>query len=138
MGNLRVHIENVISNRTLILFNIYVDAGTRSRLHAWKSAKTRFYPHLIVSTRKCSRVTDRSRSQHNRSCCFSCPTSTPISTIGKYDKIRFVALCYDVIRSDAVVPIVEAIVLIGKKNWQPKIFPRSTRLSRLTSRHDKI
>ena len=27
--------------------------------------------------------------------------------------LRFVALCYDVIRSDAMVPIVEAIVLIG-------------------------
>ena len=48
--------------------------------------------------------------------------------------LRFV----DVIRSDAMVPIVEAIVLIGKKFWQPKNFPRSTRLSRLTSRHVKI
>ena len=44
----------------------------------------------------------------------SFPTSTPISTIGKHDKMRIVALCYDVIRSDAMVPIVEAIVLIGK------------------------
>ena len=28
--------------------------------------------------------------------------------------MRFVALCYDFIRSDAMVPIVEAIVLIGE------------------------
>ena len=32
MGNLRVLIEKFISNRTLILFNIYVNAGTRSQL----------------------------------------------------------------------------------------------------------
>ena len=42
--------------------------------------------------------------------------------------MRFVALCYDVIRSDATVPIVEAIVLIGE------IF-LAAKLSRLTSRH---
>ena len=33
--------------------------------------------------------------------------------IGKHDKMRFVVLYYDVIRFDAMVPIVEAIVLIG-------------------------
>ena len=31
MGNLRVQIEKIISNRTLILFNIYVNADTRSQ-----------------------------------------------------------------------------------------------------------
>ena len=31
MGNLRVQIENIISNRIQILFNIYVNAGTRSQ-----------------------------------------------------------------------------------------------------------
>ena len=31
MGNLRVQIETFISNRTQILFNIFVNAGTRSQ-----------------------------------------------------------------------------------------------------------
>ena len=31
MGNLRVQIEEFISNRTQILFDIYVNAGTRSQ-----------------------------------------------------------------------------------------------------------
>ena len=95
-----------------------------SRLHTLKSTKTRIYAHLIVSTRKCSRVTYRSRSQHISTdhAVFSCPTSTPISTIRKHDQMRFVALCYDVIRSDAMVPIVEAIVLIGKKILAAKKF----------------
>ena len=42
--------------------------------------------------------------------------------IGKHDKMRFVALCYDVIRSDAMVPIVEAIVLIGENFLAAKKF----------------
>ena len=81
----------------------------------------------IVTNRTLSCVLDRNGSYEigghlNRSCCFSCPTSTPISTISKHDKIRFVALCYDVIRSDAIVTIVEAIVLIGEKISAAKIF----------------
>ena len=46
-----------------------------------------------------------------------------LSPIWKHDKIRFVALCYDVIRSDAMVPIVEAIVLIGEKILAAKKVP---------------
>ena len=42
--------------------------------------------------------------------------------IEKHDKMRFVALCYDVIRSDAMVPIVEAIVLIVENFLAAKNF----------------
>ena len=116
------HLSQIVHKSCLIYMRTQELAA--SRLHAWKSAKTRIYTHLIVSTLKCSRVTDRSRSQHISTdhAVFSCPTSNPISTIGKHDKMRFVALCYDVIRSDAMVPIVEAIVLIGKNFLAAKKF----------------
>ena len=39
----------------------------------------------------------------------------PITKIWKYDEIRIVALCYDTMRSDAMVTIVAAIVLIVEK-----------------------
>ena len=52
MGNLRVQIEEVISNRTLILFVIYTNAGTRSCSVACaeETATTRIYSHLIYLT----------------------------------------------------------------------------------------
>ena len=43
-----------------------------------------------------------------------------ISPLLKHDKKSFVALCYDVIRSGAMVPIVEAILLIEEKFFVAK------------------
>ena len=107
---------------------------TRGR--AQRQVPSRILSYQLVNARESQIVVDRNTSQQIM--LFFLSTSTPISTIGKHDKMRLVALCYDVIRSDAMVPIVEAIVLIGINFWQPKKFPRSTRSSRLTSGHDKI
>ena len=96
-----------------------MNAGTRSQSAARVEERkdtyrsTRILSYQLVNARESQIVVDRNTSQQIM--LFSCPTSTPISTIGKHDKMRFVALCYDVIRSDAMVPIVEAIVLIGEK-----------------------
>ena len=58
----------------------------------------------------------------NRAWFLYCQRLVAISPIWRNDKVRFVALCYDVIRSDAMVPIVEAIVLIGEKSLAAKNF----------------
>ena len=49
MGNLRVQIEKIILNRTLILFNIYVNAGTRSQSAACVEERNDTY--LLASYR---------------------------------------------------------------------------------------
>ena len=85
----------------------------RTRGRAQRHVSTRILSYQLVNALESQIVVDRNTSQQTM--LFPCPTLTPISTIGKHDKMRFVALCYDVIRSDAMVPIVEAIVLIGKK-----------------------
>ena len=74
-----------------------------SRLHAWKSAKTRIYTHLIVSTRKCSRVTDPSRSQHISTdhAVFLVqhrPRSTRLGNMTRCVLLRFVTMSYDLMR----------------------------------------
>ena len=48
--------------------------------------------------------------------------SIPITAIKEQDKIRFVAICYDVIRSDAMVTIVPPIVVIVAKFLAAKNF----------------
>ena len=51
--------------------------------------------------------------------------------------MRFVALCYDVIRSDAMVPIVEAIVLIVENFLAAKIFSTINPIVKIVTRWTK-
>ena len=91
---------------------------TRGRAQRHVSALTLSYQ--LVNARESQIVVDRNTSQ--KIMLFLLSNIEPISTIGKHDKMRFVALCYDVIRSDTMVPIVEAVVLIGRNFLAAKIF----------------
>ena len=94
-----------------------MNAGTRSqsaarveeRKDTYLHASTRILSYQLVNARESQIEVDRNASQQIM--LFFLSNIDPISTIGIHDKMRFVALCYDVIRSDAMVPIVEAIVL---------------------------
>ena len=73
---------------------------------------TRIFSYQLVSARESfvtgsvpqKRVTYRSRSNElNRAWVLSFPRPIPITTIKKHNKMRCVAFCYDIIRSDAMV-----------------------------------
>ena len=125
MGNLRLQIEkNYLKSYTNLVQYICERRNSQpvgcTRGRAQRHVSTRILSYQLVNARESQIVVDRSIPQQIM--LFSCPTSTPISTIGKHDKMCFVVLCYDVIRSDAMVRIVEAIVLIGENVLAAKKF----------------
>ena len=95
-----------------------MNSGTRRQSAA--RVEGRILSYQLVNARESQTVVDRNTSQQIM--LFFLFNIDTISTIGKHDKMRFVALCYDVIRADAMVPIVEAIVLNGEKFLAAKIF----------------
>ena len=125
MGTLRVQIEKTFLKSYINLVQYICERRNSqpvgcTRERAQRHVSVRILSYQLVNARESQIVVDRKTSQQIM--LFSCPTSTAISTIGKHDKIRFVALCYDVIRSDAMVPIDEAIVLIGENFLAAKNF----------------
>ena len=113
----------------------------RGKIMACLITITRIRSHPIVSNSH-NLVVNRARqffSNRNRLKHFvedrNSSRSILITAIQEQDEIRFVAICYDVIQSDAMVTMVPPMV---KNFWQPKIFPWLAILSRLTSRCDTI
>ena len=114
MGNLRVQIEKNYLKSYINLVQYICECRNSQpvgcmRGRAQRHVSTRILSYQLVNARESQIVVDRNTSQQ-------------ISTIGKHDKMRFVALCYDVILSDAMVPIVEAIVLIRENFLAAKNF----------------
>ena len=125
MVNLRVQIEKFISNRTKNLVQYICERRNSPQVgcmlgRSQRHVSSRILSYHLVNARESQIVVDRNTSQQIM--LFFLSNIDPDQHDWEHDKMRSFALCYDGIRSDAMVPIVEAIVLIVEKHLAAKKF----------------
>ena len=125
MGNLHVQIKKIYpkSNINLVQYicerrNSQPVGCTRGR--AQRHVSTCILSYQLVNARESQIVVDRNTSQ--QIILFFLSNIDHDQHDWETWQDAFVALCYDVIRSDPMVPMVEAIVLIGEKFLAAKMF----------------